>query len=505
MGCRADCFRNKMWAHFSLNSPKAPEMPFLKFLLLAITFSIITPDAVRKTQEKPNVVLIFMDDLGYGDLSCYGALYQTPNLDQMAAEGMRFTQFYAAQAVCSASRAALLTGCYPNRLGIWGALMPWSENGIAAEEKTLGEVFKEAGYQTGIFGKWHLGHKREFLPLQHGFDEYLGIPYSNDMWPVNYDGSPILDTSDWKSKYPVLPLIEGNEKVGEIRDLAGQDQLTSMLTRRALQFIEKNQERSFFLYFPHPMVHVPLGVSEQFRNKSGWSMYADVVQEVDWSVGQILQTLKKLKLDKNTLVIFTSDNGPWQNFGDHAGSTGGLREAKGSSFDGGVKVPCIMRWPGKIPAGRVCTKLSATLDLYPTLTAIIGGKPSTFPSDGVNIGSLLQGKPDTEPRTHFWYYYDRNSLQAVRDRRWKLVFPHNHRTYRLLPGNNRFPGDLATDTTGLALYDLYRDPGERYNVRELYPEVVQNLQKIGEQARDELGDDLTQQKGKGLRPYLPRQ
>ncbi len=478
-------------------------MPLLKFFFLAISFSLLAPDAVRKNQDKPNVILLFMDDMGYGDLSSYGALYDTPNLDKMATEGTRFTQFYAAQAVCSASRAALLTGCYPNRLGISGALMPWSETGIAREEKTLGEMFKELGYQTALFGKWHLGHKRQYLPLQHGFDEFMGIPYSNDMWPVDYAGKPITDTSDWKSKYPVLPLISGNEMVEEIRDLDGQDKLTRLLTEKAVDFIRRNKKDPFFLYFPHPMVHVPLGVSEKFKGKSGWSLYADVVQEVDWSVGQILQTLQELDLDKNTLVIFTSDNGPWQNFGNHAGSTAGLREGKGTSFEGGVRVPCIMRWPGKIPAGKVCNKLSATLDLFPTLSAISGGSTSALPIDGVDLWPLLSGKSNIAPRTHFWYYYDRNSLQAVRDRRWKLVFPHAHRSYRLLPGNDRFAGPTATDTTGLALYDLFRDPGERYDVKDLYPEVVQELSRIGDKARAELGDDLTQTKGKGLRSYLP--
>jgi arylsulfatase A-like enzyme len=479
-------------------------MSSLKFIFLALSFAFWAPGAMRKTADKPNVILIFMDDMGYGDLASYGALYDTPNLDKMAAEGMRFTQFYAAQAVCSASRAALLTGCYPNRMGIWGALMPWSETGIAREEKTLGEMFKEIGYQTAVFGKWHLGHKQPYLPLQHGFDEFLGIPYSNDMWPVGYAGKPITDTSDWKSKYPVLPLISGNETIEEIRDLEGQDKLTSLLTEKAIDFIHRNKKAPFFLYFPHPMVHVPLGASEKFKGKSGWSLYADVVQEIDWSVGQIMQTLRELDLDKNTLVIFTSDNGPWQNFGNHAGSTGGLREGKGASFDGGVKVPCIMRWPGKIPAGTVCNKLSATLDLFPTLTAICGGKAPDLPIDGVDLWPLLSGKANLAPRAHFWYYYDRNSLQAVRDRRWKLVFPHAHRSYRLLPGNDRFPGPTATDTTGLALYDLYRDPGERYDVKDLYPEVVQELQRLGDQARAELGDDLTKTIGNGLRGYVPK-
>lgn len=468
---------------------------FLTTLLLAAGMP-----AERRAPDKPNIVLIFMDDMGYGDLSCYGALYPTPNIDRLAAEGMRFTQFYAAQAVCSASRAALLTGCYPNRLSIHGALMPWSKNGLNPEETTLAEMLREAGYATGAFGKWHLGHHQPFLPLQNGFDEYLGIPYSNDMWPVDYAGNPITDTTDWKSQYPPLPLIAGNEKVEEIRTLADQDKLTTRLTEAALDFIRRHRKKPFFLYFPHPMVHVPLGASENFRGKSGWSLYADVVQEVDWSIGRIMATLKELKLDQNTLVIFTSDNGPWQNFGDHAGSTGGLREGKGASFDGGVKVPCLMRWPGRIPAGTVCSSLAATLDLYPTLAGICGGKLPGRSIDGHNILALLEGQTQAAPRSHFLYYYDRNSLQAIRDRRWKLVFPHAHRSYRLLPGNGGFAGPTATDTIGLSLFDLYRDPGERYDVKALYPEVVRQLQQIAEAARLELGDDLTGKTGAGVRP-----
>ena len=308
------------------------------------------PSFSQKSEQikpsRPNIVLILMDDMGYGDIGRTGAnQYETPNLNRLAAQGMQFTWYYCPQAVSSASRAGLLTGCYPNRIGISGALMPWAVTGINSDETTIAEILKTKGYHTGIIGKWHLGHLKQFLPLQHGFDEYFGIPYSNDMWPVDFDGVPIhlKDTLSNKMKYPVLPLIEGNEKVGEVKDLAGQDQLTTEYTARAVRFIENHKKEPFFLYFPQSMVHIPLGVSEKFRGKSKQGMYGDVMMEVDWSIGEVLKALEKNGLEKNTLVIFTSDNGPWLNFGNHAGTTGGMREGKGSSWEGGQGVPGIRR------------------------------------------------------------------------------------------------------------------------------------------------------------------
>jgi arylsulfatase A-like enzyme len=270
-------------------------------------------------QRLPNIVLIFIDDMGYADVGCYGATgYETPNIDGLAEQGMRFTSFYVAQAVCSASRAALLTGCYPNRVGIFGAYNDQAKVGINPDEKTIAEVLKKKGYATACFGKWHLGHHHQFLPLQNGFDEYLGLPYSNDMWPVEYDGTALPEGHS-KLRYPVLPLIEGNEKVAEIRTLEDQDSLTTRYTERAVRFIEKNKDQPFFLYVPHTMVHTPLGVSDKFRGKSEQGKFGDVMMEVDWSVGEILKTLAKHELEDHTLVIFTSDNGPWLNFGAHAG------------------------------------------------------------------------------------------------------------------------------------------------------------------------------------------
>ncbi len=475
---------------------------FFRALLLPVLFIIILSGCSQRKQTKknlPNIVLIFMDDMGYGDIGTYGAIdYQTPNLDNLATEGMRFTNFYAAQAVCSASRAGLLTGCYPNRIGISGALMPWAKHGLSDKEMTIAELLKQKGYATGMAGKWHLGHLKPFLPLQHGFDEYLGLPYSNDMWPVDFDGTPITDKSpkSWKAKYPQLPLIDGNEKVKEIRNFDDQGSLTTAYTERAVSFINKNKDRPFFFYLAHSMVHVPLGVSDKFKGKSKQGLFGDVMMEIDWSVGQVLKALKDNGLEDNTLVIFTSDNGPWLNFGNNAGSTGGLREGKGTSWEGGQREPCIVKWPGVVPEGVICNKLSSTIDILPTLAAITGADLPEHKIDGVNIMSLLKGTPDANPRDHFYYYYGRNNLEGVRKDNWKLVLPHWSRSYEgVLPGNDRFPGPYAKDSVGLELYDLRRDPGEHYNVIELYPDVVKDIMVLVEQAREDLGDDLTKNEG----------
>ncbi|MCD6201898.1 MAG: sulfatase [Bacteroidales bacterium] len=472
------------------------------FVLVLIFISSCKTDT---RDSLPNVVIIFIDDQGYGDIGPNGAIdYNTPNIDKLAVEGMRFTNFYAAQAVCSASRAGLLTGCYPNRIGISGALMPWAKIGISDKEMTIAQLLKQKGYATGMVGKWHLGHLKPFLPLQHGFDDYLGLPYSNDMWPVDYDGTPVTKNSSkpWKSKYPPLPVIDGNKKVEEIRTLDDQGKLTTMYTERAVKFIDQHHNEPFFLYVAHSMVHVPLGVSDKFKGKSRQGLFGDVMMEVDWSVGKIMTTLDKYHLRDKTLVIYTSDNGPWLNFGNHAGSTGGLREGKGTSWEGGQREPCIMRWPGVIPEGSICNKLSSTIDILPTLAAITGAKLPDHIIDGVNIMPLLKGVPDANPRNVFYYYYHRNSLEAVRKGHWKLVLPHKYRSYvGVLPGHDGFPGPYNTDSTGLALYNLRRDPGERYNVLEQHPDIVEDIMKEVEKARKDLGDDLTGHLGENRRQH----
>lgn len=478
----------------------------LKYLNIAATLIILLaaiPDARSQNQaQRPNVVIIFMDDMGYGDLESYGGMqYATPHTNKMAAEGMRFTNFYAAQAVCSASRAALLTGCYPNRVGIHGALSPWSPIALHPEEETLAEVLKKEGYRTGAVGKWHLGDKKPYLPLQQGFDEYLGLPYSNDMWPVDYDGKPITDTTNNRIKYPPLPLIDGNEAIREIKTLDDQALLTSLYTERACEFIRKNKETPFFLYLAHSMPHVPIAASDKFKGKSEEGLFGDMMMELDWSVGEVLRTLDELDLGGNTLVVLTSDNGPWLNYGNHAGNTGGLREGKGTSFEGGVREACIMRWKGTIPAGTISHKLASTIDLLPTVAALCDADLPEKKIDGVDISSLMMHEKDANPRDHFVYYYRKNSLEAVRKGPWKLVFPHVHRTYKKnSPGYDGWPGPQPNDTAQFALYNLRMDPGETLDVQGEFPEVVAELEKLADQYREELGDDLTNQEGTERRP-----
>ncbi|HUX56465.1 MAG TPA: sulfatase [Bacteroidales bacterium] len=470
-------------------------------ILSFLALSCLGAGTISAKEKSPNVVLVLMDDLGYGDLSCYGALeYKTPNLDDMAKNGMRFTNYLAPQAVSSASRAGLLTGCYPNRVGISGALFPSSKRGLNPSETTLAELFKQKGYSTAIFGKWHLGDQKEFLPLQQGFDEYFGLPYSNDMWPFNYVGGKAEPNTFQYDCIP-LPIISGNQKVGEISTLKDQSLLTRMYTEHAIQFIKKNKEKPFFLYLAHSMPHVPIAASEKFKGKSNAGVYGDVMMEMDWSVGEIIKTLKEEGIESNTLIIFTSDNGPWRNFGNHAGSSGGLREAKQTVFEGGQRIPCIMMWEGHIPEGVVCNKLSSSIDLLPTLAAVCELQLPENKIDGLNILDLLKGNTNVSPRRYFYYYYDENSLKAVRRDEWKLVLPHPSITYEKdIPGKDGLPGKVSKISISLALYNLRQDPSERYDVKELYPEIMEELQKVAEWAREDLGDDLTGIKGKNRRP-----
>jgi len=451
------------------------------------------------TRRPPNVVLIFMDDMGYGDVGAYGAEgFSTPNLDRLAAEGMLFTDFYASQAVCSASRASLLTGCYAERISIRGALSPSAGVGLNPEETTIAEMLKERGYSTAIFGKWHLGHHREFLPLQHGFDEYLGLPYSNDMWPVEYDGTPATNPN--KLAHPPLPLIEGNETLELIEDQAGQDQLTALYTQRSVDFIDRHADRPFFLYLAHTMVHVPLGVSEEFRGRTEQGMFGDVMEEVDWSVGQVLEAIERHGLTEDTLVIFTSDNGPWLNFGNHAGSAGPLREGKGTAFDGGPRVPAIWRWPGRIEAGSVSSELASTLDILPTLAAITGAILPEETIDGVDIHPLLAGEESGSPRDTFLFYYG-GELRGVREGKWKRVYEHRTRSYAgVEPGMDGLPGPYAFPTVPAALYDLEFDIGETTDVSGEHPDIVARLDALAEEARASLGDRLTGRQGSEVRP-----
>ena len=463
------------------------------FLLSLAVLAVTGFSTLAFSQEDaatPNVVVIFCDDMGYADLSCFGAdKIRTPHIDRMAEEGIRLTNFHVAQAVCSASRTALLTGCYPNRLGIHGALGPKARHGIHADETTLAEVFKSRGYRTAIYGKWHLGHHRQFLPKQHGFDEYWGIPYSNDMWPFHPTAG---------ARFPPLPLIDGDETVETNPD---QRRLTTEIAERSVAFIEKNKDQPFFLYVPHPMPHVPLFVSDARKGKSAGGLYGDVIEEIDWSVGEILGALKKNGLDEKTLVIFTSDNGPWLSYGDHGGSAKPLREGKGTSWEGGVRVPCVMRWPGKLPAGREIDTPLMSIDILPTCAGLIGATLSERKIDGKDIWPVLRGDAGAEsPQEAYWIYYRTNELHAVISGKWKLYLPHSYRSLGgRAGGTGGRPVRYEQKRIETELYDLRADVREKVNVVGEHPGVVLRMLKYVEQAREDLGDSLTKRPGKGRR------
>ena len=458
-------------------------------------------DAKDEAAEPPNVVVIFMDDMGYADIGPFGATeYKTPNLDRMASEGRKFTDFYVTQAVCSASRAGLLTGCYNVRIGILGALGPSARHGIHENEVTIAEICKQQGYATACYGKWHLGHHKKFLPMQHGFDDYFGLPYSNDMWPY-HPAVLHLPMEQRLKRWPHLPLIDKNKVVNPKVTGKDQEQLTTQYTERAVEFIEKNKDRPFFVYVPHSMVHVPLYVSDKFKGKSKRGLFGDVMMEVDWSVGQILDTLRKHKLEKNTLVIFTSDNGPWLSYGDHAGSAAPLREGKGTMFDGGCRESTLMWWPGKIPSGSICSVPAMTIDILPTVAHLIGAKLPEHPIDGKNIWPLIAGEAGaTSPHKAYFFYYGKQ-LQAARMGKWKLHFPHGYRTMAgRKGGSGGKPEKYSQARIGLELFDLENDIGESKNIANQHPDVVGTMQKLADAMRKNLGDSTKKINGKGVRP-----
>lgn len=473
----------------------------LQIVIVAVSllrFLSLLPAEVRG-ERAPNFVIIFMDDMGYADIGPFGAEgYETPNLDRMAKEGRIFTDFYVTQAVCSASRAGLVTGCYNVRVGILGALGPKAQNGLNADETTIAEIVKQKGYATACYGKWHLGHHEKFLPMQHGFDDYFGLPYSNDMWPY-HPGVRHLPMEERVKKWPHLPLIDRNETVNAQVTPKDQELLTTQYTEKTVQFIEDHKDEPFLVYLPHSMVHVPLYVSDKFRGKSKRGLFGDVMMEVDWSVGQILDTLRKHDLQNDTLVIFTSDNGPWLSYGDHCGSAGPLREGKGTMFDGGCRESCVMWWPGKIPAGTQCSVPAMTIDILPTIAGLIGADLPDHHIDGKDIWPLMSGESDAESPHEAYYFYYGRQLQAIRSGKWKLHFPHGYRTMAGKPGGTGgIPTAYSQAKIGLSLFDLESDIGETTNVADKHPEVVLRLQKLGDNMRKELGDNGVQ--GSGVRP-----
>lgn len=416
--------------------------------------------ALRANAERPpNFVVIFCDDLGYGDVGCYGThTIKTPRLDAMAAEGMRFTDFYSAAAVCTPSRAALLTGRYPIRSGLTRVLFPQSQDGLTNDETTVAEVMKGLGYTTACIGKWHLGHLPPYLPTRHGFDYYFGLPYSNDMTVVSRGDPP-------------LPLMR-NEEIVEAP--ANQDMLTQRYTEEAVRFIERSKDKPFFLYFPHSMPHVPIHCSDAFRGRSRAGLYGDVIEEIDWSVGRVLDALKENGLDENTLVVFSSDNGPWLVKRADGGSAGPLRQGKGSTFEGGVREPGIFRWPGHITAGRVEHTPAITLDLFPTFVRLAGGNmPSGRVFDGKDISPLLLGADSVGDREFFFYLGE--ELQAMRSGPWKLKRAFDSRIYGK---------PLKHD---VVLFNVAKDPRENKNLAKKHPDRVKQMEDRLQEFEKSLG------------------
>ncbi len=435
--------------------------------ILALTTAILLSAGA---QALPNFILINTDDQGYADTGAYGAKdFETPHLDQMAREGIRFTNFYCPANACSPSRAALMTGSYPVRVGIPHVLGPSKSRpdkpavGLNPDEITIAEVLKTKGYATACVGKWHLGDIPKFLPTNQGFDSFFGLPYSNDMWPKHPTAK----------HFPDLPLMEGT-KVLEVNP--DMNQLTTRYTERALSFIQNNAKRPCFLYLAHSMPHVPLGVSDKFRGKSKQGMYGDVIMEIDWSVGEIIRTLKELGIDDNTMIIFTSDNGPWLSYGDHAGSALPLREGKGTTWDGGHRVPCIVRWPGQIPAGQVSDAMVANFDFLPTIaTRASAAAPSDRIIDGKDLWPILRGESNVTPHDVFFFYRG-PQLVAVRRGPWKLHLPHPYRSLDGEGGTGGTPVKYIQRKTPQALYNLDDDIGEKNDLLALHPDIVAELQ-----------------------------
>jgi arylsulfatase A len=444
-------------------------------LCIAAAFIASCKTIETKSASKPNFIVIFIDDMGYGDLGCFGSKKnRTPNIDKMAAEGMKFTDFYVACSVCTPSRAALLTGSYPRRVNLHVdeqnrcVLFPGARKGLNPKEITIAEILKGQGYNTACIGKWHLGDHPDFLPTRQGFDYYYGIPYSNDM-----------------HRKPIpLPLMR-NQTV--IEAPVNQNTLTKRYTEETIRFIRKSKDTPFFIYLPHSMVHLPLHASEDFKDKSANGIYGDATEEIDWSTGEIIKVLKEQGIEENTLIIFTSDNG---STGRSGGSNAPLRGNKGQTDEGGMRVPCVMKYPGKIPAGSICSEVSGTIDFLPTIATLSGADiPKDRIIDGKNIWKLMTGASGAKSPHEAFYYYQMDQLQCVRSGKWKLHLP--------MESKKRNWGE-PEGKTPMKLFDLTRDIHEDHDLFTQHPEVVERLLKLAERMKHDIGD--LDKKGVNQRP-----
>jgi arylsulfatase A-like enzyme len=452
---------------------------FLKTAALSVA-SLGLPSLARgqSSPKPPNVVIIFLDDSGWADFQPFASPgYRTPNVAQLAKEGCCFNNFYVPQAICSASRSALMTGCYPGRTKVFGAHPPRAR-GLDPKYATMGEVLKQRGYATAVFGKWHLGDQADTRPPARGFDESCGLMYSNDMWEFH------PENPEYWGKYPLHFWDNGKVTIERVTK-KHQPMLTTWYTEHAVDFIGRHKDEPFFLYVPHSMPHVPLFCSEKFKGKSGAGLYGDVMAEIDWSVGEITKALKANGVDDNTLVLFTSDNGPWISYGDHAGKTP-FREAKGTSFDGGTRSACIMKYPGKINTGTFSNRTFCSLDILPTVAHLTGAALPSNPIDGRNVWDLIVGKPGANNPSAYYPFSTGRTFEGIitGDGRWKLHLPHRYRTL-VEAGNDGAAGKYRQEQVELSLFDMANDPCETTNVLRKYPDIAEKLQQIAQRHKQE--------------------
>jgi arylsulfatase A len=452
------------------------QTPSRRHFLSAASLGLAALAAPAAQSKRPNFVVIFLDDAGYADFHPFGKPnYPTPNVAQLAREGCRFTNFYVPQAVCSASRSALLSGCYPGRTKVFGAHGPRAR-GLDPSYATMGNVLQSVGYKTAVFGKWHIGDQEDTRPPARGFDESCGLMYSNDMWEFHPENPQAY------SKFPLQYWDDGKIKIERVTP-DHQQHLTSWYTQRAVDFIRRRKNEPFLLYVPHSMPHVPLFCSDRFRGKSGKGLYADVMMEIDWSVGEINKALKQSGVDKNTVVVMTSDNGPWTSYGNHSGQTP-FREAKGTGFDGGTRSACIVKHPGHVKPGTVSSRAWSTLDLLPSFAHLAGAPLPKNPVDGKNVWDLVSSKPGAQNPHDYYPFSTGPNFEGVitGDGKWKLHVPHNYRVL-VTPGNDGAAGKYRQEKLGLSLFDMENDPLETTNVLDRHHAIAERLQRMADQHR----------------------